>query len=142
MQQIEKLISMQLVDPAIVSTLLEMPDLEKAYNINTASYDDCQKIIERAVNEDRYDFYEVVNMKQLMSETMNTILRLDANDEDPRVIQNLVTLLGAVKAKIDIVNEANAPPPMPPAPQMGVPVGPEMMGGAMPLAPTTPQPVM
>lgn len=146
MAQIEKLISMQLIDPAIVSTLLEMPDLEKAYNINTASYDDCQKIIERAVNEDRYDFYEVVNMKQLMSETMNTILRLDANDEDPRVIQNLVTLLGAVKAKIDIVNEANAPPPPPPlppppVPQMGVPVGPDMMGGAMPLAPIE-QPIM
>ncbi len=135
MQQIEKLMSMNLINPAVASSLLEMPDMENAYNIQTASYDNCQKIIERAVNNDTYDFYEVVDMKQLLSEVANTILRLDANDEDPRVIENLVTLFNTVKGKMDIITEANTPPPLPPPPPPlpPPPMQMEIVGGQMPI---------
>lgn len=131
MEQIEKLLSMQLINPNIAAQLLEFPDLEDAYSIMTASYDSCQKIIDRAVETGEYDFYEVVNIEQLMTETINTILRLDANDEDPEVIERLVGLLNTVKAKQDELNAMMAPPPPPPpapgAPVPGAPVAPEMM---------------
>jgi len=106
MEQIEKLIAMQVINPALAAVLLEFPDLQAAYSITTASYDYAQRVIERAVEEDKYDFYEGCNLQQLFGESINTLLRLDANDEDPEVLKRLVQLINVVKGKMDAMDAA------------------------------------
>lgn len=106
MEQIEKLIAMQVINPALAATLLEFPDLQSAYSITSASYDYCQRVIERAVENDKYDFFEGVNLQQLAGEIINTLLRLDANDEEQEVLERLVKLLEIVKTKMDAMDDA------------------------------------
>jgi hypothetical protein len=121
MEQVQKLVSMQIIKPEMAASLLEFADVEKAYSIASASYDDCQKIIERAIEKHDFAFYEVVNMTQLFSEAANTLMSLDADDEDPKVMANLVDFIKDLKGKLDAVTAATAPPPPPmvpnPAPQ-------------------------
>lgn len=141
MEQIEKLISMQIINPALAASLLEFPDLEGAYSITSSSYDYCQRIIERAVEENRYDFYEVVNVQQLFGEVANTLLRLDANEEKPEVLDRLVKLLAITKDKMDGINEIlNPPPPPPPPPPPAPALAPEMLPPVAP-GPTGPLPM-
>jgi hypothetical protein len=104
MEQIEKLIAMKIINPALAANLLEFPDLESAYSITSASYDYCQRIIERAVEDDKYDMHEIVNLEQLFGETVNTLMRLDANDEKPEILKRLVRLLETVKGKMDAMD--------------------------------------
>lgn len=116
MEQVQKLVSMQIIKPDMAASLLEFPDLDNAYSISTASYDSCQKIIERAIEERRFDFYECVSMAQLYGEAVNTLMMLDADGEDEKVMQNLVDFIGTVKGKVDAIKAASAPPPMVPNP--------------------------
>lgn len=106
MEQIQQLIAMKVINPALAAVLLEFPDLQAAYSITTASYDYCQRVIERAVEDEKYDFFEGVNLQQLFGETINTLLRLDANDEDPEVLTRLVHLAEIIKTKMDAMDEA------------------------------------
>ena len=114
MEQIEKLLAMRIIDPGMVSAFLELPDLEGIESIDAASFDYCEKVVERAAEEGVYDFYQVVNITQLFQVTANTLMRLDANDEDREVLDRLGNLLTKVKAQIDGVNAELAPPaPLP-----------------------------
>jgi hypothetical protein len=126
MQQIEKLLAMKIIDQPMVSSLLELPDLEGAYGIMNASYDWAHRVIERAVEDGNFDFYEVGDLKMLFSETASTLLRLDANDEEKEVLDALVKLLGIVKGKIDALNILmNPPQPFPGKPPVAQgPTGP------------------
>lgn len=136
MQQIEKLLAMRIIDQSLASSLLDMPDLEAAYDINAASYDDCQKVIERAAEQGKTDHFEVINLQQLYAQTANTLLRLDAHDEKPEILQNLVDLLHVIKGEMNAVTVAMTPP----APPVGPGDQPPQAGpGAMP-APTAPGP--
>ena len=110
MEQIEKLMSMNLIDPSIAASLLDMPDLQDAYSIQTAAYDLCQKIVERAVEADgpedteAFEYYEVVDINMLYKVIVNTMMRLDANDEDLKVMENLKVLLAKVKRQMEEFN--------------------------------------
>jgi hypothetical protein len=121
MEQIEKLIAMKIIDPSVASTLLEMPDLEGAYSVATAAYDMNEKTIERVIENGpdpesgKFYFYECTNIQQLYAQTINTLLRLDANDENPEVLENLTAFIGQLKDMMDEINTALAPP-APPAP--------------------------
>jgi hypothetical protein len=139
MEQVEKLISMNILNPALAASILEFPDLEGAYSITTASYDYCQRIIERAVEDENYDFYEIVNIKQLFGEIANTLMRLDANQEKPEILDRLVTLLGIVKGKMDAMSLAAMPPAPPPVPGPAAPP-PQMKPPTAP-GPTGPLPI-
>lgn len=111
MEQIEKMKSMGLIkDDAILSSLMDIPDLERAYSVETASLDVCERIIERSVENDLFDFYETVNLEQLYNLVVYYINRLDANDEDVKVIQRLVKLLSVVNYKIDEYQASINPP--------------------------------
>ena len=137
MEQVEKLIAMKVIDPTLAATLLEFPDLETAYGIQTAAYDENEKTIERAIEDgpentmdpvtgaviQRFNYYEITNTAQLYSQACSTLMRLDANDEDPKSLLNLVNLIKQVKGAIDITNQALMPPP-PPAPPMPPPLPP------------------
>ena len=106
MEQIEKLIAMNVINPALAAVFLEFPDLQAGYSITTASYDYTQRVIERGVEDEVYEFYEGCNLQQLFGEAINTLLRLDANDEDRKVLDRLVQLIEVVKAKMDAMDAA------------------------------------
>jgi len=107
MGEIQQLIQMGIIPADMAPSLLDFPDLEKAFSISSASYDDCQKIIERAAEQGEYDFFDIINLQQLFSETTKTILRLDAVDENKKVLENLSGLLKKIAEKINEVQEAN-----------------------------------
>jgi len=113
MEQIEKLQAGKVLNPNQAAQLLEIPDLEQAYSVATASYDNCRKIIERAIDEEKYDFLDIVDLNMLLSESVNTALQLDAVDESPEVLQRLVTLINIVTEKLNGVH-ATQTPPIPP----------------------------
>lgn len=131
MEQIEKMKSMGLIqDPAFLASLMDIPDLEKAYSVETASLDVCERIIERAVEDGIFDFYETVNLQQLYNLVSYYINRLDANDEDLDNIQRLVQLLNVIKEKKDLMEQALMPPAPPPLDQPPMPpegVAPEQL---------------
>jgi hypothetical protein len=155
MEQIEKLIAMKIINPGIAAMLLELPDENQAYSIMTASYDYCQRVIERAVEEselrdgilytkdgEQFGFYEVVDMKQMFGEVANTLIRLDANEESRDVLDRLVALLTLVSGKINDMKAAAIPPqqmepPPAPAEQMKPPGAPGPTND-LPVAPGPP----
>lgn len=110
LEQIEKLQARGILNPNQVAQLLEIPDLESAYSVATASYDNCRKIIERAIDEEKFDFFNVVNLNMLLSEAVNTLLQLDAVDEDPELLARLVTLINLVIEKLNAVHTNQIPP--------------------------------
>ena len=113
MQQIEKMIAMRILDQSLAAVFMDMPDLEGAYDINHASYDDCERIVERAAEEGKTDFFEVVNLQQLLAVAVNNLLRLDAHDEKPEVLQNILSLIKVVQGKVNDIKAAAAPPAPP-----------------------------
>jgi len=121
MEQIEKLQQQGIINPYMAASLLQLPDLEGAYSAATASYDCSRKIIERALDLDKYDFYPVVNLKQLLDESVNILLQLDSVDEDPKILQRLVKLIDIVTQKMNEVTNAQNPP-LPPAPGPVIPI--------------------
>lgn len=128
LEQIYILDQMGLVNPTMKASLLEFPDLEGAYSIATASYEYCQTIIQRAVEEDTYDFYGIVDLNQLFAEIQNALMRFDSAGESQNVLDRLVKLMKMVKVEIDKAASGQAPPPgpppvAPPAPIGGQPVG-------------------
>jgi len=120
MQQIEKLIAMKVIDPSVASSLLEMPDLEQAYSITTASYDMNEKTIERVIEDGpgpdgKFHFFEVQNIQMLFNQSINTLFRLDANDEKLPLLQNLTGFINQLKGMMDDIN-AEMQQPAPPGP--------------------------
>ena len=143
MQQIEKLISMKIIDPTIAASLLEMPDLEQAYSITTAAYDVNEKTIERVIEEGpsedgMFHFYEVQNLQMLFNQAISTLFRLDTNDEKLEVLGNLTAFISQLKDMLDEVNQelqSPTPPPSPEQPPMAPgPTGPLPMDASVPLA--------
>lgn len=130
MEQIEKLIAMKVIDPTLAANLLEFPDLESAYSIVTAAYDSNEKIIERAIEDgpdpvtNLFQFYEVTNIQQLYNQACSTLLRLDAADEDPNMLLNLVNLIKQVKGMMEEINAALTSPPPVLNPAMKPPMAP------------------
>jgi len=123
MEQIEKLISMKIIDPSLAANLLEMPDLESAYSIATAAHDMNEKIIERVIEDGpnpetgKFHFFEGTNIQGLFNQAINTLMRLDANDEKPEVLQNLVLFVNQLKDMMDEINaELQPPAPVPAQP--------------------------
>lgn len=106
MEQIEKMIAMKMIPADRAAEMMEIPDLEREFSIETASLDVCERIIERAVEEEKYDFYETVNIQQLFNLTNFYINRFDANDEEPDVMNRLVTLYNIIKGLMNKVNAA------------------------------------
>jgi len=118
MEQIEKLVSMKVIDSAMAASLLEMPDLESAYSIMTAAHDLNEKIIERVIEDGpgedgKFYFFECTNVQGLFTQALNTLMRLDANDENPELLENLKSFIIQLKGMMDEINATLQPPPMP-----------------------------
>jgi hypothetical protein len=116
MGQIQQLISMKIISAEMAADLLQFPDLQKAYSVASAAYDDCQRIIERAAETGDTEFYPIIDLQMLFNETAKMLLRLDAVDENKEVLDNLKKLLKEVMAKVQSVQASQAPPPPMPTP--------------------------
>jgi len=120
MEEIEKLQQQNIIDPNMAASLLQIPDIDRAYSVATASYDYCLKIIDDAIEYDVYEFYSVVNLNQLISVVVNYVCQLASEGEDKKIVDRLVKLLNIVMAKINETEAAGAPgePPPPSPPSM------------------------
>jgi hypothetical protein len=118
MEQIEKLQAQGVIPAYMVPTLLQIPDIDRAYAAANASFDSCQKIIERALDQERFDFYDIIDLNQLLTISANTLMQLDSVDEDPAILDRLVKLIGVIVQRQqtqDGINNPMQPPPPPPA---------------------------
>jgi hypothetical protein len=138
MEQVEKLQKMGLIGPELVAEFLQFPDLEKSYGIGSANRDDIEMITERAAERGEFDFYEAVNINDLYKNVMNEIMRLDADEEDKKIIENLVQFMKVIKDKMDALQRA-ATPPAPVAPPAAAP--PVILGQQGPPVPQAENPL-
>jgi hypothetical protein len=96
MQQINALIQSGFLSKDQAAKYMDMPDIEEAFSGLTASYDECQKIIERAVEKGIVDFPETANMDQLFTELVTLYNQLDSADESPAIMDRVKKLMQAV----------------------------------------------
>ena len=108
-QQIQQLQSLGIDLGPIMPSLLELPDLETAYSVTTASYDYAQSVIQRAAETGEIDFLGISNLEMLFSEVVRWMLRLSANGENKKYLENLNKLLNAVLAEQNRANEPEQP---------------------------------
>lgn len=127
LQQIEKLMEMGFLDKDYGASLLDMPDLESAYSSMTAALDNCEAIIEKAVEKGNTDFDPVVPLPMLMKEAVKTLNRLESVGEDEKILDRLRDLITKVE---ELQNPT--PPPPPPVPPMVPPVVPGPGAPVMP----------
>lgn len=120
-QQIQQLQALGINLQPILPQLLEIPDLETAYSVTTASYDYVQSVIQRAAEEGFVDFLPIVNMEMLFTECVRWMLRLSADEANKKYIENLNKLLESILE----AQKALEPPPAPvepiPAPPAAMP---------------------
>jgi len=121
MEQVEKLQKMGLIGPEWAAEMLQFPDLERSYGIATANRDDIEMITERAAEYREFDFYDVVNVGDLYKNVMNEIMRLDADEENESILDNLIAFLKVIKSKMDALRLAATPAPPPPGPPAAAP---------------------
>jgi hypothetical protein len=121
--------SMGFIDTKTASTLLDMPDLERAYSIVNASYDYCDTIIERVLESDTIpEFSPVVDLDMLLKITATYIMRMDVNNAPKAELEKLTNLF----KKAGEIKKAAMQSTMPPAPE-------EMPPSDMPVAQDMPQ---
>src|SRR6478736_1394684 len=130
LQQLEKLLAQGLINANAVAELMQLPDLEGAYSAATVSYDDCQKIIERVIEKDNYNFNPVVNLQMLLYESVSMYLQLDSVDEDPAILTKVSKLIELVTAKINDKNNIQNPAQPAPGPSKDVNVQDQALNGA------------
>jgi hypothetical protein len=135
LEQVEKLQKMGLIGPEWAAEMLQFPDLEKSYGIASANRDDIEMITERAAELGDFDFFEVVHLPDLYKNVMNEIMRLDADDENLKIIANLVEFLKILKGKMDDMANAAAPPVLPAPPPEAPPIILGQNGAPSPQAP-------
>ncbi len=115
-EQIEKLQAQGVIDPATATTLLDIPDLNRAYSTASASADYCWRVIEDAVEHGDLEYYNVLNLGQCLSMAVNTLCQLAAADEKQEPINNLLALIGKLSAAINESQSIQNPPMDPAAP--------------------------
>jgi hypothetical protein len=130
-QQIQQLQGLGIDLGPIMPQLLEIPDLETAYSVTTASYDYVQSVIQRAAETGEVDFLGIVNLEMLFGETVRWMLRLSANGKNKTYLENLNKLLEEV---LSAQQEAQEPPPAPVPPNNIVPPPVPPVGAVPPMA--------
>ena len=122
MEQVEKLQKMGLIGPEWVAEMLQFPDLEKSYGIATANRDYIEYVTERAAEEGIFEFDEVLNFDDLYKNVMIEIMKLNADEEEDKIIANLIAFLKVIKGKMDAMIKAATPPASPAPPPAAPPV--------------------
>jgi transcription initiation factor IIE alpha subunit len=80
--------------------------------------------VDPVTGEKKFYFYEVQDIQQLFNQAINTLFRLDANDEKLEVLNNLTAFINQLK---DMMDEINAEMQQPAPAQ--TPVQPPLVAG-------------
>jgi len=124
-----------MIQPGQAASLLELPDLQDAFSNATAEYDYIQKVIEDAIEKEKYEFYEVINFDELLKQCATFLKQLGANDEDPKIMKRIEMLMTrALSMQKSLVQMAAEPA----VSQAGTPAAPGSTPGAMMDAQTPP----
>ena len=134
MDQIEQFIQMGILTTDKMAKYLEFNDIEDAFSDLSASLDECDKIIERAIEQGDVSFPQTVNIDQLMKAWTVMYNRLDSSDEVPEIMDRM-KLLGnkILETKATMQSAMNPPEPEPaslPAPGQPAPM-PQAPGAPM-----------
>jgi hypothetical protein len=119
LEQIQALVQAGYIDSRTATTLLDMPDLERAYNIINSSYDYCEKVIERAIVDNNYEFSPVVDLELLKKMAAMYIMRMEVQDAPIGEVANLTKLYKITVQIKTTAMQAPMPGAMPPE---GMPV--------------------
>lgn len=118
-EEIEFLLSQNIIDTASVKKFYQMPDLEGAYTLATSAQEYVERIISTAIKTGNVEYDGTVDLMLLKSKALAKLNQLNAADDESKYIDRLVELLEKVIA--DIKNTAilsnPKPPPAPSAPQ-------------------------
>jgi hypothetical protein len=133
--EIEKLMSMNFLDPQMASQMIDLPDLRGADSIASSSIDYVNKIIEDAIEREDYEFEETVDVKLLLKTIVMGINRYAAADDHKAVLRlkELMREVFKLKKNIDLMMQPPMPIPPPPGP-------PELPSGPPPGPPGKPAP--
>lgn len=124
-EQIQQLQALGVDVKDILPSLLEIPDLEKAYSVNTASYDYVQSIIQKCCETGDADFLPIVDMNMLYKEGVRWMLRLSADEANIKYVENMKKLLDKVmelQAQSEPQEEPAPAPTGAPVPPMPAPI--------------------
>ena len=96
LQILQSLAANGIIPTSIISKFLEIPDLEKGYSIANNSWEACQTVIERCINNNIYDIPPFIPFSMLMQEILNTQMLLFS--ADPIANQSTIEKLGILFA--------------------------------------------
>jgi len=116
-REIEFYIQQGFLDRGEAIDKLQLPDLEEADTIASASYKHCMRIIQRAVKKGEYDYDEAVNLEDLMRYSVTQLNVLCAKGDKQVYIDRIKELIAKVDDDLTAVATFNAPPPPAPAPE-------------------------
>lgn len=125
-QQIQQLQQLGIDLNPILPQLLEIPDLETAYSATTASYDYWQATIQKAAESGEVDIMGIANLDMGFSEVVRWMLRLSANGQNKKYLENLNKLLEAILAAQNEAAQPEAPAPAPAPAPTNIPAAPAM----------------
>ena len=111
--QVMTLQSMNLIDADTARENMNLPDLEGVYSSSGASYEHCQMIIQRAIEDYDLDYAETVNLNMLMKEAVKTLNMMYANGDNLKYIDRVSDLI--IKVAADIKALGHYAKPQPPA---------------------------
>ena len=116
--EIEFYLQQGLLDKGMMADLIELPDLEEAETLASASYKHCQKIIHDALVDEDFDFDETVDFDDLLRYCIIQANVLAGNGDKQEYMQRINKLIQKVAALRDSTDQLNQPPPpqAPPTP--------------------------
>ena len=109
--QISNLAAQGVIDKGMVADLLQIPDIEKAESIVSASYHYCQRIIRNAIKDEDYDYSETVNLDMLLKESIKQLNVMYAAGDKEEYCIRVKKLMEKVHADIQGIAVLNKPEP-------------------------------
>jgi len=110
LQQIMALTSAGFLDQALAADYMEMPDLEDAYSILNSGTDYNRYLVERAVEEGKYDFFEVTDVDQLFMLSVDELLQCAAAQEEDQTLDRLKAFITIIQSKRLSMQQSSQPP--------------------------------
>ena len=114
--QLGSLQSLGMVDKGMITDFLQIPDIERAESILSASYHYCERIIRNAIKDEDYDYSETVDLQMLLKTCVKELNVMYANGDKSEYTDRVKKLMEQVTQDIQglaILQKPAAPPPPP-----------------------------
>jgi hypothetical protein len=96
LQQVEKMMAMQLISGPTAAAIMEVEDEEEAYRVGTLQIDYAQKVISDAINKGKIAYMETIDLDMLFAECVKELQKLRIDDAPKDKLANLGKLLDSV----------------------------------------------